>query len=75
MHSLLMAREYIIVHMYHNFFYPFICQGTPSFHVLVLVNTTAMNIGVHVSFSIMVFSGYMPSRGLLGHMVVLFLVF
>ena len=25
-----------------------------------------MNIGVHVSFSIMVFSGYMPSSGIVG---------
>jgi len=29
------------------------------------------NIGVYMSFSIMVFSGYMPSRGILGHMIVL----
>ena len=34
-----------------------------------------MNNGVHVSFSIMVFSGYMPVVGLLGHVVVVFLVF
>ena len=34
-----------------------------------------MNIGVHVSFSVMVSSGYRPVKGLLGHMVVLFLVF
>ena len=31
------------------------------FHVLAIVNSAAMNIGVHVSFWIMVFSGYMPS--------------
>ena len=34
-----------------------------------------MNIGVHVTFWIVVFSGYMPSIGMLGHMIVLFLVF
>ena len=34
-----------------------------------------MNIGVHVTFSIMVFLGYMPSSGIVGYMVVLFLVF
>ena len=31
------------------------------FHVPAIVNSSAMNIGVHVSFPIMVFSGYMPS--------------
>ena len=45
------------------------------FHVLAIVNSAAMNIGVHVSFSILVSSGYMSRMGLLGHMVVLFLVF
>ena len=35
-------------------------------HVLAIVNSAAMNIGVHVSFWIMVFSGYMPSSGIAG---------
>ena len=30
------------------------------FHVLAIVNRAAMNTGVHVSFQIMFFSGYMP---------------
>ena len=29
------------------------------FHVLAILNSAAMNTGVHVSFVIMVFSGYM----------------
>ena len=33
------------------------------FHVLAIVNSAAMNIGVHVSFQIMVFSGYVPRSG------------
>ena len=33
------------------------------FHVLAIVNRAAMNILVHDSFCIMVFSGYMPSSG------------
>ena len=47
------------------------------FHVLAIVNSAVMNIGVHVSFQIMVFSGYVPRGGIAGsyHMVVLFLVF
>ena len=36
------------------------------FHVLAIVNSAAVNIGVHVSFWIMVFSGYMPSSGIAG---------
>ena len=36
------------------------------FHVLVTVNSAAMNIVVHVSFSVMVSSGYMPSSGIVG---------
>ena len=35
-----------------------------SVHVLAIVNSAAMNVGVHVSFSVMVFSGYMPSNGI-----------
>ena len=31
------------------------------FHVLAIVNSAAMNIPIHVSFSILVSSGYMPS--------------
>ena len=30
------------------------------FHVLAIVNSASMNIGVHVSFQIMFFSGYIP---------------
>ena len=36
------------------------------FHVLAIVNRAAMNIMVHDSFWIMVFSGYMPSSGIAG---------
>ena len=34
--------------------------------VLAIVNSAAMNTGLHVSFSVMVFSGYMPSSGIVG---------
>ena len=36
------------------------------FHVLAIVNRAAMNIVLHDSFWIMVFSGYMPSSGIAG---------
>ena len=34
------------------------------FHVLAIVNRAAVNTGVHVSFSILVSSGYKPSSGI-----------
>ena len=33
---------------------------------LLFVNITAINPGLYVSFGVMVFSGYMPSRGITG---------
>ena len=35
-------------------------------HVLAIVNSAAMNIGVHVSFQVTVFSGCMPRSGIGG---------
>ena len=35
-------------------------------HVLVIVNSSAINTGVHVSFQIRVFSGYRPRSGTAG---------
>ena len=36
------------------------------FHILAIVNSAAVNIGVHVSFSIFVSSGYMPMSSIAG---------
>ena len=53
--------------MYHSFFIHSSVGGhLGCFHVPATVNSAAMNIGVHVSFSIMVSSGYMPSNGIVG---------
>ena len=53
--------------MYHIFFIHSSVDGhLGCFHVLAIVNSAAMNIGVHVSFRIMVFSGYMPRSGIAG---------
>ena len=37
-----------------------------SFHVLAIVNSAAVNNGIHVSSSILVSSGYMPKSGIAG---------
>ena len=50
--------------MYHNFFIHSSVDGHPGcFHVLAIVNSAAMDNGIHVSFSILVSSGYMPKSG------------
>ena len=36
------------------------------FHVLAIMNSAAINIGVHISLSVLVSSGCMPSRGIAG---------
>jgi len=57
--------------MYHNFLIHASVDGhLGCFHVLATVNSAAMNVGVHVSFSILVSSGYMPRSGIAGSMVV-----
>ena len=47
------------------------------FHVLAIVNSAVMNIGLHVSFRISfhLFQIIYPGLGLLDHIVPLFLVF
>ena len=53
--------------MCHIFFiYSPVNGNLGCFHVLAIVNTATMNIVVHDSFWIMVFSGYMPSSGIAG---------
>ena len=53
--------------MYHNFFIHSSVDGHLGwFHALAIINGAAMNTGVHVSFSIMVFSDYIPSSDIAG---------
>ena len=53
--------------MYHNFFIHSSVDGhLGCFHVLAVVNSAAMNNGIHVSLSILVSSGYMLRSGIAG---------
>ena len=48
--------------MYHSFFISSsVDEHRGYFHVLAIVNSAAVNIGVLVSFSVLVSSGSMPS--------------
>ena len=66
----------IPLYVYHSYFiHSFVDGRLGCFHVLAIRNSAAMNIGVHMSFSILVASGYMPRSGIAGSCGVLFLVF
>ena len=59
--------EYSIVYMYHSFLTHSSANGhLGCFHVLAIINSSVMNIGVHVSLSTLVSSGCMPSNGIAG---------
>ena len=58
--------------MYHIFFIHSSVDGyLGCFHVLAIVNSAAVNIGVHVSVSILVSSGYILEKEMATHSSVL----
>ena len=53
--------------IYHNFFIRSSVDGhLGCFHFLAIVNSAAVNNGMHVSISILVSSGYMLRSGIAG---------
>ena len=61
------AEYYSTVCIYFIFFMHFSVNGLlDCFHVLAVINSTAVNFGVPVYFWIVVFSGYMPRSGIAG---------
>ena len=53
--------------MYHNFLIHLSVDGhLGCFHVIAIGNSAAMNNGIHVSFSILVSSGYIPRSEIAG---------
>ena len=66
--ALFLFYGWVILHlyMYHIFIHSSVDGHLGCFHVLAIVNSAAVNIGVHVSFRILVLSGYMPRSGIAG---------
>ena len=52
--------------MYHSFIQSSVDGHLGCFYVLAIVDSAAMNNGIHVSLSILVSSGYMPRSGIAG---------
>ena len=49
---------------YNFFIHSSVDAHLGCFHVLTIVNSASVNIGIHVSLSILVSSGYMPRSGI-----------
>ena len=70
LHFFLNGWVYSIVCMYHFFIHSLVNGHLGCFHVMVIVNSAAVNTRLHVSFQIMVFSRYMSWSGVEGSYMV-----
>ena len=62
-----MDKIYSFVYMYHILFiHSSAVRHLGCFHVLSIVNSAAVNSGIHVSFSVLVSSGSMDRTGIAG---------
>ena len=61
-----MVELYSIVYMYHIFIHLSVDGRLSRFHVLAIVNSAAVTIGIHVPFWIVVFLGVCPGVGFAG---------
>ena len=67
MYSFFMAKQYSLLFIYQILFIHLSVDGhLGCFHVLAIANSAAMNNGIHMSFSILVSSGYMLRTGISG---------
>ena len=67
-----MAERYSIVYTYPVFSHSFVNGHLGCFHVLAIVNSAAVNLGVHVS---LFFLDICPGVRLFNHRAILFVVF
>ena len=54
------------IHVPQLLYHSSVNENLGCFHVPAIVNSASMNSGIHVSFSILLSSGYMPSSGIAG---------
>ena len=65
--SFLWLSNPVFVCMYHNFYIHSSVSGhLGCFRVLAVVSSAAVSGGIHVSFSVLVSSGYVPRSGIAG---------